>query len=292
MHRIVVYNGIDMRPISAVFLFGAVLLFPVHAADVGTETDEILNKGGFDFSRPTCPPVPAFRDVELVTLSQTKSFTAAPFILAARQNGEYIAAYGIREGGPPTPLFLYDTDGDGVLDYKSGSQKYIPWIYYNARLSRSDPVFFSEYCKTIYNQYNSRNGPEKIPMREIINKLTNIILDERVDNRDLYYSLLFYLLNSAKDPELCLGTMLATEKYLTVKYGAAPPLVSLFIGESYYNLRAYKKALAAFSDLKRSDGNSLIGEYYLCRIEQLLNKNSKLLDDFRKANPGFWALKP
>jgi hypothetical protein len=273
------------------FLFLLIGVANLHALDTGSKIADVLASGVFKYVRSDGAAVPAFNDIEFVSLSQSNDFSRSPVLLSARQNGVVIAVYGVLDGSSSNASFLYDTDGDGVLDMRSSARWYPSWIFFNARMVRADPSSFVRDCQDIYGQLNSVEGPTQATMSQEQSRILDVLNDRIASNRDLYYSLLFYSVYSAEEPQLCLGAMLSVGGYLSAIYKLELPLICLYAGESLIDLGKLDHARNMFERLKQIDTSSLIAEYYLARIGLLNDNNWIPMSRFRSAHPQFWALK-
>ena len=199
--------------------------------------------------------------------------------------------YGILEGNESNSYFLIDTDGDGFLDYKT-QDNYIPnWIIFNIPLKRSYPEDFLNICNNLYSEYNKELGPSKETIGNKMHEISAKITDQNSENRDLYYSLLFYTY-TVNNPSCSKSIMLSLIKDIGSLYDRqTSPLFFLYLGESYINNGSIDQALDSFSILKQIDRKSKIADYYIAMLTDKKSNTQSNIAEFRKNNPNFWTLK-
>ncbi|MDR2601123.1 MAG: hypothetical protein LBC53_01520 [Spirochaetaceae bacterium] len=237
--------------------------------------------------------IPNFDDIEFNKQIFDIERPKPPIMVSAMQNDEPIAFYSVILYSEEKGYYkMYDMDGDEIFDYQTTEDmNYSPnWVLFKADMKRSkDMKEFLGVCSELYAGFNNIKGPDKKKYAELIKKITNKVKDKKAEDRDLYYSLLTYLLSNNN---YRLGIIGSTYTNTKERNNNKPvELCLLYLGEAYISQGLYKFALNNFKDLKTIDNDSIIADFYIAEMEDVINKTNKNRQAFKSKNPDFWALK-
>jgi hypothetical protein len=146
----------------------------------GQDTLIFFYKEGFDFSKPK--------------FFSTKNQTV--FAVLQEKNSN---AY-----------FLFDTENDSILDYKSDALFLPLWLVIaNSKNIDPDPAKIDKYLNSTFNSFQSNDGLKVDgEQKAFVDSLNLAKTDVNFPNRDLYYMLYYYTKFTNKDPSQALLAMI------------------------------------------------------------------------------------
>lgn len=277
------------RLYSVLLFFVATKLFSQDIGE-GDQIQDLLSNSNFQYLKIKDYVLPDFKEIKFGVLALDADLNL-PTILCTVENGKPEQYYGVLDGSPPNAYFLFDTNGDGDLDYRT-SEGYIPnWILFHSPMKREKPDKFISLCNEIYSIFNSEIGPTEISIGNSIKKMVDVIHDPNAPNRDLYYSLFSYISNT-KNPQIGPSIILSLAKNVSTNYNNEMlPLFLLYSGESFTYLGDYQSALSMFRMLESIDKNSIIAKYYIAYHSDKQAGGSENIANFRNKYKDFWILK-
>jgi len=266
-----------LLPVLSLFL----LIAPLSALAPGDNLTSFWKVQGARYSASrVLGPFPGWPGYETAVLATDVAFSKAPFVLVLRKvGGAVVVPFGSVEG---PSLLVVDTDGDGLLDLKTGKTLVPGWLALKIPGPRGDAKGFQALGDRIYRQYNRPQGPVPAQLSVLVDDLKKSAVDPNDGDRDLASALLFYLEQGAGVPAAGTGTLAALALALKGR-GGVPPLVYLFLGETLEDAGLMPEAQAAYDRLLERDPKSLIGGYKKARIDPVT------LKAFRQMHPDFWA---
>jgi hypothetical protein len=200
---------------------------------------------------------------------------------------------GVLQGKPPSSYFLFDTDGDGVLDYRS-NELILPTYIVLSNSPIVDPSR-NELKKLLdahYEAFQSDAGPYE--NKEFRNALASAFnpyaADNLKPNRDLFY-LLSYYLGHAKEPKLALAAISELQSRFTRRYKEGHPVILLFLLESSINANDEEAASRYCGELLKLHPDFVPAVYYQCRLEKDPQKAAELANRLGMAHPDHWLVK-
>jgi len=186
-----------------------------------------------------------------------------PYILTSTNE----IPFGVLEGNSPEAYYLFDTNGDGALDFKT-EKPFLPiylvdWSSTN-RDSKSNKL--TSMLDILYDSYNSVDGFS-------MNETTKTIWDGFLEagnnydyaNRDLIYVLKYYF--SAETPEIALAAMTLLDKRYRERYKDSHPIIKLFCLESSSQNNKPEKAAEYCHELITIAPGFLPARYYQYKYE-------------------------
>ena len=198
--------------------------------------------------------------------------------------------FSVMQGKPPSAYNLYDTDGDGLLDFQT-DELFVPlWVVLqNSRVIDAQKNDIKHIMDIFYEQFQSDMGPDKQTFRQAYIAFEPFHEDISVPNRDLMY-LLYYYNEMVPYPTQALYAMKLLEELYSDRYQEFHPLISLFILESSINGSDPTTARDYVQKLLVQDPGSIPGQYYQYRLEE----NSELKQEMRtsliESYPEHWLI--
>ena len=198
--------------------------------------------------------------------------------------------FGVLEGAPPHAYYLFDTDGDGALDYKTDEAIVPIWfVSYNSKIIDSTSSGVKIILDTFYNSFQSDSGLiVTARTQSAFTALINSAKDSLVVNRDLIYQLYYYLIMTERDPAQALLAIQIMEKTYLKRFGSIHPIIKLYELESAIQLGEYN---LAESYLKYLDPNFIPAKYYSYILEKDSTIKSEKLSELKRLYSNHWIVK-
>lgn len=272
--------------VSIIVFFKCVAIF----ADDNATLEEIINTYQYKFFRNSPDSIREFSDIEIKLLTYSETINP-PALLGAFDHNELIAIYGVMYGNPPEIYYKYDFNGDGVFEYRTNQQFFIPpWILYKMDILRERPNEFINICNELYNMYNSNEGVNNQKLIEILNNIIGKINNTTEANRDIYYSFFQYFRFYNQYPEIALNIILALGDHIIYETDEMIPLLILYAGEASFKSGNFERALSFFVGLKNTDNGSIVADYYMAVLKDKENNTTNNMDEFKKIHQTFWMV--
>jgi len=190
------------------------------------------------------------------------------------------------------PYFLIDTNGDGVLNARR-KELFIPfWVVFENTSNKTDDEQIVLTMELIYRTYQSDQGPRNHEdMKRAFGVINSYALDEEKENRDLFYMLMFHLLNSRKEPETCLLSMTVLRNQCQERLGKVHLLTFLFLAENLIELERPYEALQYVERLLEQDPDFVPALVYRYQLEQDSAKAAEMLARLKREHGDHWVVK-
>lgn len=195
--------------------------------------------------------------------------------------------FGVMQGAEGQTYFLYDTDGDSILDFKTEKNLLPPWVIINTVKNKDKSTNnLKEILDLMYETHKSKEGHAD---KTKIIKAGELILKEAKDpqrpNRDLIYLINYYLNVMQFSPKLAIKTMEILDRMYKERFGADHPLIVLYWMESHINADQRDEARQLNKRLRQMDPNFVPAIFYQYKLEDdpaIANKlKNKLLQDHK-----------
>jgi hypothetical protein len=200
---------------------------------------------------------------------------------------------GVLQGKPPSTHFLFDIDGDGVLDYR-GNELILPTYIVLSNSPIVDPSKndMKKLLDVHYEVFQSDAGPyDNKDFREVLASGFNpYATDNMKPNRDLFYLLSFYL-GHAKEPKLALLAISELQSRYVRRYKALHPIVLLFLLESSINADDDAAASRYCGELLKLHPDFVPANYYQYKLEKDPQKATELAKQLEMAHQNHWLVK-
>ncbi len=201
--------------------------------------------------------------------------------------------FGVLQGIPPHAYYLFDTDGDGALDYKSEEAILPIWLVsYTSKVRDSSSTEFKSVLDTFFSAFQSDSGLIlNSTTKPAFDALSSSAKDTTLANRDLFYMFSYYFEFTEKDASQALVAMKALEHKYELRFHSSHPVIALYLLETSLQLEDPNAAREYLSDLLKEAPSFIPGKYYsyVLEVDQRL-KQSKA-EQLKKQYPNHWIIK-
>lgn len=213
--------------------------------------------------------------------------TTKPHIINSCQ-GKFL--FGVLQGGSPNSYYLFDTDGDKILDYKTDEFLLPPWVIEVNSPNKNSKNNIKPIMDLLYESFNSDLGPSNPKMIAAIQSFTQYEADTSMANRDLVYLLKFYIDNSG-NADLALKTIERLKELYNQRFDAEHGLIFLFYGETYLDLGNKNEAKQIFEKILKIDSSYVPALVYDYKLETDKKSSKGKLKILKKEYPNHWLIK-
>ena len=213
--------------------------------------------------------------------------TNKPYILHTC-GGKFL--FGILQGANPDAHYIFDMDGDRVLDYRTDTFVLPSWVIEANSPNRSQENNLSSVMELMYESFNSNLGPSNPKMTEALLSLKSFYQDTTMTNRDLVGMLEFYIVN-ANRPDLAIYAISKFEMVYNDRFNKNHPLINLYKGETFMNLGQDDNALIEFKKVIKADENFIPALVYICQLEENVELSEENLKKIKVKYPDHWIVK-
>lgn len=229
-----------------------------------------------------------WKESEIKIYSYTKENDGTkPYILYT-DGGKFLI--GILQGKSPNAYYLFDTDGDMKLDFKTENW-FIPfWVIAVKSKTDSKSNTVPDLMTDMYDSFNSNEGIANPKYTHAFMKETEYYKDTTLVNRDLIYLLYLYS-NNVSNTDIALNSISLLESKYFERFDKVNPLIYLFKAETFLNLNLPDEAKTYFEKLLFLDPNSIVGKFYELKLEKDSTKSLEK-EEYLKTNfPNHWMVK-
>ncbi len=200
--------------------------------------------------------------------------------------------FGVAQRAKSKAYFLFDTDGDGKLDYRSETAFLPIWL-----VLRHSPVQDPEdrtpdkFMGLLYDTFQSDKGPADAGwIKQALGLLKPYYMDRGMPNRDLMY-LLYYYIAFTKKPEQAILAMKKMEERYMARYGGFHPVILLHLVESNINAGRIEVARAYSERLVKLFPEFVPAQFYHWQLQESSAPDDDLARELKKRYPDHWLVK-
>lgn len=197
---------------------------------------------------------------------------------------------GVLQGLSPNAYYLFDSDGDGILDLRTDFGFLPFWVVLMTSTNRSQNDNISEIMDVLYQGYQSNEGPMRntIIAAQAMEKFKN---DPEAENRDLIYLLYFYLTHNQEIPAQSLEAIRLLDVSMRVRFNEIHPLIILYELETCLNMGQLDNARELLTALRNLDPAFIPGKVYEYQLETDEEKAKALLAELKKDHGDHWIVR-
>lgn len=201
--------------------------------------------------------------------------------------------FGVLQGEPPDAYFLYDTDGDSILDYKT-THFFFPFFLVEANSPNLDPknLDIKKTLDVFYNTFQSNEGPyeSEVFKNALKNDFTPFLKDTNKPDRDLFFLLAQYTIHT-NTPDLAIMIGKELRKRYYERYGAMHPVIVLYLLESCINKGDKDAARNYCQELRELAPDFIPALVYEADLSQDPTKAAEIRAQLKKDHPAHWIVK-
>jgi len=199
---------------------------------------------------------------------------------------------GVLQGTSPHAYYIFDIDGDGILDKKTDSFILPYWVVYGNSKNKTKNDNLSKIMDLFYDSFQSDIGPyNNKKMIEAFNIMNQYKEDIDKENRDLIYLLFFYTKYSVDLPSQSLKLLDLFAREFQSRFNKIHPLIILFTAETLINLGKTDEAKLRIIELRKIDPQFIPAKAYEYKFETDKTRALELLNDLKKNHPNHWIVK-
>lgn len=201
--------------------------------------------------------------------------------------------FGVLQGTPPNAYYLFDTNGDGILDYRTTRALLPIWVV--AACSKGIDTSAAQLnfvLNTIYDAFQSDSGlTVNARTKPAFTDLFAGRSDTLYPNRDLFYMLYCYITQLDEMPSQAMLAITSFDKIYLHRFGHSHPLIKLDELEGALALKDTSSARAYLSTLTKMAPNFIPGKYYSCILER--DKITRIIEarELESRFPNHWLIK-
>ena len=151
-------------------------------------------------------------------------------VLTTKDNEPFAAGVDTPKG----KVFIYDMDGDGLIDF-SNENLIIPfWIVTHFTSGKKEGNQFIKLMDELMQTFQSDQGPvlQNFPYQDSLSILKKMAQDPSQDDRDLAYAFTFYSLYRDESPSIAIACIFWIGNRCIKRFGEVHPLVLLYTAET------------------------------------------------------------
>jgi hypothetical protein len=225
-------------------------------------------------------------NVRLLTYQQGND-SSKPTFLSSRG-----VPFGVLQGIPPGAYFLFDTDGDGRLDYRT--EKVLLPIWLVTRGSKTidgSSTKVKDLFNILFDAFQSNEGMVlNDRTKPVFAAITQCNRDTLFPNRDIVYQLWYYFTFTERDPSQAVTAMRILERTYAGRFGVVHPIIKLFQVESSLQTEDSSSARAALLELRRMAPDFIPGKYYAFVLEENESTKAAQASQLKKSFPDHWLV--
>ena len=205
-------------------------------------------------------------------------------------NDEYLI--GVLQGTSSNAYYLFDINGDNILDTKSSTPILPYWPVFLSSKNKTNTNNISPILELTYDSFQSDEGPMKNPkMQQSLKSLFAFKDDVNSENRDLAYLYYFYQANSGLYPEQSLICIELLTNEFEKRFGKIHPVLLLYTAETLINLGDDESAKTIISNLREIDPDFIPAKVYKYQLEKNKKNSKALLKELKENHPKHWIVK-
>lgn len=199
--------------------------------------------------------------------------------------------FGAIQGINPESHFLFDTDGDGALDYICEKPLVPIWLVLNSSINHdSQDTTPKKYLDLLYSTFQSDSGPASTSkIKQALGLLDDYYADISRPNRDIMYLLKYYI-DYTNEPEQALIAVNKLEEIYKERYGSMHPAILLFSVETSINIGDTKAASDCCQRLLTVVPDFVPGKYYKWYLMVESSKKSNFGHKLKNQYPDHWLI--
>ncbi len=211
----------------------------------------------------------------------------SPIILFSKD--EYLI--GVIQGTTQNAYYLFDVNGDNILDTKS-SEPILPYwpVFLNSKNKTNNDNITPIFDLT-YESFQSDKGLKNKKIKKSLKSLNEFKDDINIENRDLAYLFHFYQSYSGYYPEQSLICIELLTNEFEKRFEKIHPLLLLYTAETLINLGDDESAKTVISKLREVDPIFIPAKVYEYQLEKNEKKSEALLKDLKGNHPKHWIVK-
>ncbi len=190
-------------------------------------------------------------------------------------------------------VLLMDSDGDGILE-DFPTDMFLPfWVVaYNTDDSlKTDNPKINDIFDELYEQYKSNSNPYTDGSHDsTLSELKELLLDDSLENRDLFYTLLCYYYFGSSDPYLAYDPIAFIDGACGRRFPEKHPLIYLHLTETLMNLRAFDYAKEILRELLSLDNEFVPARVYEWQMEDDETRKAELYKVLKETWPDHWIV--
>jgi len=200
--------------------------------------------------------------------------------------------FGALQGVPPDAYFLFDTDGDGRLDYRTAKVLLPIWLVTRtSKVVDGTSTQVRDLFDILYEAFQSNEGMVlNDRTKPVFTAITKCNRDTLFPNRDIVYQLWYYFTFTERDPSQAISAMRILEQTYAGRYGALHPIVKLFEVESSLQTEDSSSARAALLELRRMAPDFIPGKYYGYVLEEDASGKAAEAAQLKQSHPDHWLV--
>jgi len=199
--------------------------------------------------------------------------------------------FGAVQGKASNAYFLFDTDGDAALDYRTTKPLLPIWlVLHDSKIIDEKDSIPKKYLDLLYATFQADSGPsapEKV--KTAVSMFCDYYNDTTKPNRDLMY-LFNYYINFTDKPQQALIAMHAVEEKYGQRYKTIHPAILLFLLESNINDANVSEANIYNKRLLSVDPTSIPGMYYQWQLMESSAAKDTLGKELKTRYPHHWLI--
>lgn len=257
--------------------------------NIGDSLPDYMKKYLVKFKRPMPDISKWYEGTNLTILSYAKGYDPGlPVILVSNDR----IPFGVLQGEKPNAHYLFDTDGDGKLDYK-GDLPIVPiWLVaWNSTVKDSKDKAPEKFMNLLYETFQSDKGPKGgNKIQQALSTLQPYYLDTKRPNRDLMYDLDYYIKNTKNPPQAILA-MKFMEKWYSERYNRVHPVILLYLLESNINAGNIDEARKQCERLLKAAPDFIPARFYQWQLQEDPRPGDPLAIELKRTHPNHWLVK-
>jgi hypothetical protein len=201
--------------------------------------------------------------------------------------------FGVLEGIRPNAYYLFDTDGDGTLDYRTDKPLTPIWLVsYNSKVVDSTSILLDNVLNIFFKAFQSDTGlVVNDQTKPAFATLMGCSKDTLFPNRDLVYQLWYNTIFAKRDPAQSLMAMQIFERTYNKRFHRLHPIIKLYELESAIQIRNYDLARSYLQELQNIAPDFIPGKYYAYILQQDESLKSSQRIQLEQSYPNHWIIK-
>lgn len=199
---------------------------------------------------------------------------------------------GVLQGMSPRAYYIFDLDGDGIVESPTSTAILPYWVVYQTSKKRTRKDTISEVMTAIYDAFQSDQGPaNNESMNNAIRTMDQYTHNNKNANRDLMYLLYFYSEHNQRFMEISLKALDLLESESKKRFKKVHPLIYLYYAETNLNLGNVEKAREYIAILREMDETFIPAIAYDLMLEPDKEKAQQIKEKLKKEHGSHWIVK-
>ena len=197
--------------------------------------------------------------------------------------------FGVMQSENNVTSFLYDINGDGIIDIIRDSFFLPFWVLTESQYTNiSTNNNLLELFDNSLRMFNDDAGPSATGVNILSDFSSNMGIS--VNNRDLFYGMLQYYL-FARDPDLALMIISELGKSYERRFGGMHPLIYLHIAESLINMNLNEYAIEYINELLLIQPDFVPAKVYSWQLEEDPAVKQRKYNELKRDHPNHWIVR-